>query len=161
MVQGGSEESKSKEPAFSIIEREKQKCKAAVELANKAQRMAELEATKRKLAEMKFKREAEEKQKAMDALMHSDIQYRKYTKEEIEVATNYFSAASKVGEGGYGPVFKGTLDHTPVAIKVLGADISQGDKQFQREVTPYHPASFAGSVSSEIVLLLSIYRLRS
>lgn len=40
----------------------------------------------------------------------------------------------KVGEGGYGPVYKGTLDHTPVAIKVLRPDAAQGKKQFQQEV---------------------------
>ncbi|KAL7140343.1 hypothetical protein ABFS83_09G114600 [Erythranthe nasuta] len=124
----------AQEAAMAIVEREKLKCKAAVEVAYKAQRIAELESEKRKRAEMKFKQESEEKQKAIDALAHSEIRYRRYTTQEIELATNYFSASEKVGEGGYGPVFKATLDHTPVAIKVLRPDMSQGDKQFQREV---------------------------
>ncbi|KAL6559986.1 hypothetical protein OROGR_005103 [Orobanche gracilis] len=122
------------ETALAIVEREKLMCKAAVEVAHRAQRIAELETEKRKLAEKKFKQESEEKQKAIDALARSEIRYRRYTMDEIETATDYFLAANKIGEGGYGPVFKARLDHTPVAIKVLRPDISQGEKQFQREV---------------------------
>lgn len=124
----------SSETAMAIVEREKMKCKAAVELANTAQRIAELEAEKRRNAEMMFKAESEEKEKAINALAHTEIQYRKYTMEEIQHATNNFVGSEKIGEGGYGPVFRATLDHTPVAIKVLRPDMSQGDKQFQREV---------------------------
>lgn len=119
---------------MAIVEREKMKCKAAVELAQTAQRIAELESEKRRTAEMKFKAESEEKEKAINALANTEIQYRKYTMEEIQQATNYFAGTEKIGEGGYGPVFQATLDHTPVAIKVLRSDISQGEKQFQREV---------------------------
>ncbi|KAK4758940.1 hypothetical protein SAY87_020241 [Trapa incisa] len=60
--------------------------------------------------------------------------YRKYTMQQIEEATDYFSDALKIGEGGYGPVYKATLDHTPVAIKALRSNISTGFVQFQREV---------------------------
>lgn len=129
------EENNLEESAMAMIEREKMKCQAAVEVAQKAQRIAELESEKRKRAEMKFKLESEERKKAVDALAHSEVQYRRYTVEEIQKATNYFSGSDKIGEGGYGPVFLGTLDHTAVAIKVLRPDISQGEKQFQREVT--------------------------
>ncbi|GER28389.1 protein kinase family protein [Striga asiatica] len=122
------------EAALAIVEREKLMCKAAVEVAHKAQRIAELESEKRKHAELKYKQESEEKQKAIDALARSEIRYRRYTMDEIEIATDYFLAANKIGEGGYGPVFKATLDHTPVAIKVLRPDISQGEQQFQKEV---------------------------
>lgn len=124
----------SQETAFAMVEREKMKCKAAVELANTAQRIAELEAEKRKSAEMKFKVEAEEREKAIHALSQTEIRYRKYTMEEIQQATNFFAGTQKIGEGGYGPVFKAKLDHTPVAIKVLRPNMSQGEKQFQREV---------------------------
>ncbi|CAI9757690.1 unnamed protein product [Fraxinus pennsylvanica] len=120
--------------AMDMVEREKQKCKAAVEIAQKAQRIAELESEKRKLAEIKFKHEAEEKMKALDALARNEIRCRKYSIEEIEIATNYFSDSEKIGEGGYGPVYKATLGHTSVAIKVLRSEISQGQKQFHREV---------------------------
>nr|WIL59792.1 nodulation protein [Melilotus officinalis] len=57
-----------------------------------------------------------------------------YTLEEIETATQNFSLSMKIGEGGYGPVFKGQLDHTHVAIKILRPDANQGRKQFLQEV---------------------------
>lgn len=65
---------------------------------------------------------------------HSAISYKKYTIEDIEKATNSFSPSLKVGEGGYGPVFKCDLDHTKVAVKVLRPDAAQGRTQFQQEV---------------------------
>ncbi|KAL2534044.1 Protein kinase protein with adenine nucleotide alpha hydrolase-like domain [Abeliophyllum distichum] len=124
----------SQEAALAIVEREKQKCKAAVEAAHKAQQMAEMESERRKRAELKFKFESQEKQKAMEALSRIEVRYRKYSIDEIEVATNCFSRSRKIGEGGYGSVFKATLSQTSVAIKVLRPDISQGQKQFQREL---------------------------
>ncbi|KAI8030765.1 Beclin-1-like protein [Camellia lanceoleosa] len=74
----------------------------------------------------------------------SEIRYRKYPIKEIEVATDYFSNSLKIGEGGYGPVYKAFLDHTPVAIKVLRSEMSQGNKQFQRELhkTSKHGSSY-------------------
>ena len=46
------------------------------------------------------------------------------------MATERFSDELKIGEGGYGPVYRASLDHTPVAIKVLRPDAHQGRKQF-------------------------------
>ncbi|KAI3694222.1 hypothetical protein L1987_77184 [Smallanthus sonchifolius] len=63
-----------------------------------------------------------------------DPRYRRYTIEEIEKATEYFSTARRIGEGGYGPVYKCHLDHTPVAVKVLRPDAAEGKSQFQQEV---------------------------
>ncbi|XP_034928280.1 U-box domain-containing protein 35 [Populus alba] len=124
----------AEEAALAIAEREKAKSKAAIEAAEAAQRIAELESQKRINAEMKAHREAEEKRKALDALANSDVRYRRYPIEEIEAATDYFSESRKIGEGGYGPVYKGYLDHTSVAIKVLRPDAAQGRSQFQQEV---------------------------
>ncbi|KAL3618218.1 hypothetical protein CASFOL_038539 [Castilleja foliolosa] len=131
-----AEAKQNQESALSIIEREKQKCNAAVDIAHKAQRIAELESEKRKRAERKYKHESEEKQKAIDActLVRNVVRYRRYSIEEIEAATNNFADSDKIGEGGYGPVFKGAIDHTPVAVKLLRSEISEGKKQFQREV---------------------------
>ena len=61
-------------------------------------------------------------------------EYRRYTIEEIEKATNFFSESLKIGEGGYGTVYRCYLDHTPVAVKVLHPDAAQGRSQFLREV---------------------------
>ncbi|XWS70637.1 hypothetical protein CRYUN_Cryun03dG0063800 [Craigia yunnanensis] len=124
----------AEEAALAIAEKEKAKSKAAIEAAEAAQRIAELEAQKRVNAEMKALKESEEKRKALDELAHSDLRYRKYRIEEIEAATEFFSEVLKIGEGGYGPVYKARLDHTPVAIKILRPDAAQGRSQFQQEV---------------------------
>uniref|UniRef100_A0A7N0V0E5 RING-type E3 ubiquitin transferase n=1 Tax=Kalanchoe fedtschenkoi TaxID=63787 RepID=A0A7N0V0E5_KALFE len=124
----------AEESALAIVEREKAKCRAAIEAAEAAQRLAEMEAQRRRHAEMKARKEAEEKNRALNVLAQNDVRYRKYTIEEIEQATDKFAGSKKIGEGGYGPVYRGYLDHTPVAIKVLRPDAAQGRKQFQQEV---------------------------
>ncbi|MCL7027925.1 hypothetical protein MKW94_023515 [Papaver nudicaule] len=124
----------AEETALAMAQKEKAKCIAALEAAEAAQRIAELEAHKRMSAEMKAMKESEDKKRALSALAHSDLRYRKYTIEEIEAATECFAEHRKIGEGGYGPVFKCYLDHTPVAVKVLRPDAAQGRSQFQQEV---------------------------
>ncbi|KAL0297201.1 UNVERIFIED_CONTAM: U-box domain-containing protein 34 [Sesamum radiatum] len=131
----GLEQARSaEEAALALLEVEKAKCRAAVEAAEKAQELAKRETRRRKQAELRANREAKEKSRALTILSNNDVRYRKYTIEEIEAATNKFSRSSKIGEGGYGPVFKGKLDHTRVAVKVLRPDAAQGRKQFQQEV---------------------------
>ncbi|KAL3745768.1 hypothetical protein ACJRO7_014826 [Eucalyptus globulus] len=124
----------AEEAALALAEKEKAKSKAAMEAAEAAQRIAELEAHKRINAEMKAIKEAEEKKKVLDALAQSDVRYRRYSIEEIENATEFFLESRKIGEGGYGPVYKCYLDHTLVAIKVLRPDAAQGRSQFLQEV---------------------------
>ncbi|KAK8550402.1 hypothetical protein V6N12_039113 [Hibiscus sabdariffa] len=122
------------EAALAMAEKEKAKCKAALEAAEAARKLAEMEAHRRRQAELKAKKEADQKTRALNVLAKNDVRYRKYVIEEIEEATENFAASNKIGEGGYGPVYKGKLDHTPVAIKVLRPDAAQGKKQFQQEV---------------------------
>ncbi|KAL2553879.1 Protein kinase protein with adenine nucleotide alpha hydrolase-like domain [Forsythia ovata] len=124
----------AEEAALAIAEKEKAKCRAAVQKAEAAQRIAELEAQKRINAEMKALKESEERRKVIEKMVHNDVRYRKYSIEEIEAATEYFSESRKIGEGGYGPVYKCYLDHTQVAVKVLRPDAAQGRSQFQQEV---------------------------
>ncbi|KAA8528206.1 hypothetical protein F0562_035543 [Nyssa sinensis] len=124
----------AEEAALAIAEKEKAKSKAAIEAAEAAQRIAELEAQNRINAEMKALKETEEKNKVLNTLAKSDVRYRKYTIEEIEAATIFFSESRKIGEGGYGPEYKCDLNHTPVAVKVLRPDAAQGRSQFQQEV---------------------------
>ncbi|XP_074581017.1 U-box domain-containing protein 35-like [Curcuma longa] len=94
---------------------------------------ASFKTTKRFSTEMKSDDETEEK-KGFNDLSHTDLRYRRYTIEEIEAATEHFAENRKIGEGGYGPVYKCYLDHTPVAIKVLRPDAAHGRSQFQQEV---------------------------
>lgn len=124
----------AEEAALEIVKMEQAKCRAAVEAATMAQKLADMEAKKRMEAETKAQREAEEKKRVLSTLAKNDIRYRKYNMQEIEKATNNFSSLLKIGEGGYGPVYRAIMDHTPVAVKLLKADAVQGMQQFQQEV---------------------------
>ncbi|KDP32521.1 hypothetical protein JCGZ_14724 [Jatropha curcas] len=58
-----------------------------------------------------------------------------YTYKELRIATENFNPANKVGEGGFGSVYKGVLkDGSVVAIKVLSADSRQGLREFLTEI---------------------------
>ncbi|XP_017407546.1 U-box domain-containing protein 35 isoform X2 [Vigna angularis] len=149
----------NQEAAEEIAEKEKEKSKAAKETAEMAKRLARLETKRRANVEGKYLKEAEEMRKALKNLQETDKRYRKYTLEEIEKATNEFSEAQKIGEGGYGPVYKCYLDHTAVAVKVLRAGSAQGETQFQQELnilgTIRHPnmVLLVGACPEEGVLI--------
>ncbi|XP_019192626.1 PREDICTED: G-type lectin S-receptor-like serine/threonine-protein kinase At4g27290 [Ipomoea nil] len=53
----------------------------------------------------------------------------------IEMATNYFSIENKLGQGGFGPVYKGILPNgQEIAAKRLSKISGQGIEQFKNEV---------------------------
>ncbi|XVF27804.1 hypothetical protein REPUB_Repub14bG0140300 [Reevesia pubescens] len=53
----------------------------------------------------------------------------------IEAATNKFSIDNKLGEGGFGPVFKGILPNgQEIAVKRLSVRSSQGAEEYKNEV---------------------------
>ncbi|KAL8107815.1 cysteine-rich receptor-like protein kinase 26 isoform X1 [Apium graveolens] len=53
----------------------------------------------------------------------------------IEVATNYFSDNNKLGQGGFGAVYKGTLQNgQKIAVKRLSRGSNQGQQEFINEV---------------------------
>ncbi|KAL5212274.1 hypothetical protein ABZP36_023121 [Zizania latifolia] len=89
----------AEEEALALVQMEKAKCRAALEAAEAAQRIAELEAQKRLRAEWKAKREAEERRRATDAMSNTDLRYRRYSIDDIEAATHKFDKALKIGEG--------------------------------------------------------------
>ncbi|KAL1197724.1 U-box domain-containing protein 52 [Cardamine amara subsp. amara] len=110
----------SEKSTKSIVEKERAN-KAAMDASETASKIAELETQRRAI-------------EAAGTFSDSNLRYRRYVIGEIEEATNSFDNANKIGEGGYGPVYKGYLDHTPVAVKVLRPDAAQGRSQFQREI---------------------------
>ncbi|RDX79935.1 Cold-responsive protein kinase 1, partial [Mucuna pruriens] len=60
---------------------------------------------------------------------------RLYSYKELRKATEDFSPANKIGEGGFGSVYKGRLkDGKVAAIKVLSAESRQGVKEFLTEI---------------------------
>ncbi|KAL2896804.1 U-box domain-containing protein 52 [Bienertia sinuspersici] len=124
----------SEELAESFMEKEKAKSKVATDASEAHRRLSELEAQKRVNEEMNAFKEADENNKKAINCVNTSVRYRRYSIEEIETATEFFTESRKIGEGGYGPVFRCQLDHTLVAVKVLRPDAAQGRSQFQQEV---------------------------
>ncbi|WOL18955.1 hypothetical protein Cni_G27752 [Canna indica] len=65
---------------------------------------------------------------------HGAENFAVFSLSELEKATQNFDMESKIGEGGYGCVYKGFLRHTTVAIKKLNPQGRQGKEEFQREM---------------------------
>ncbi|GKC31018.1 U-box domain-containing protein kinase family protein, partial [Tanacetum coccineum] len=60
--------------------------------------------------------------------------YNEFSFTEIQDATRNFDQSLKIGEGGYGSIFRGFLQHTKVAIKMLHSQSIQGPSEFQQEL---------------------------
>ncbi|KAI8544631.1 hypothetical protein RHMOL_Rhmol08G0311700 [Rhododendron molle] len=145
----------AQDAALALAEMEKQKTRVALEAAKTSRRLAELEVQKRKNAEMKAMHEAEERKKAMEALARTEIRYRKYTIEEIEIATEYFSSSLKIEVLSY-------MRH-PHMVLLLGACPEYGcivyeymengsleDRLFRRNNTPPLPWRTRFKIAAEI-----------
>ncbi|OAP18908.1 hypothetical protein AXX17_AT1G54670 [Arabidopsis thaliana] len=53
----------------------------------------------------------------------------------IQNATNNFSISNKLGQGGFGPVYKGKLqDGKEIAVKRLSSSSGQGKEEFMNEI---------------------------
>ncbi|XP_057766382.1 probable LRR receptor-like serine/threonine-protein kinase At1g53440 [Salvia miltiorrhiza] len=64
-----------------------------------------------------------------------DLQTGYFTLRQIKAATNNFDNANKIGEGGFGPVYKGILsDGTAIAVKQLSSKSRQGNREFVNEI---------------------------
>ncbi|KAH9660260.1 Receptor-like serine/threonine-protein kinase [Citrus sinensis] len=65
----------------------------------------------------------------------TDPDLREYSLADIEAATDRLSIENKLGEGGYGPVYKGVLpDGQIIAVKKLSKTSTQGFEEFKNEV---------------------------
>ncbi|KAM4101026.1 hypothetical protein ACJW30_05G112500 [Castanea mollissima] len=68
-------------------------------------------------------------------LKRLDLQTCFFTYRQIKAATNNFNAANKLGEGGFGSVYKGILsDGTVIAVKQLSSKSRQGSREFVNEI---------------------------
>ncbi|XAR66614.1 Non-specific serine/threonine protein kinase [Bertholletia excelsa] len=64
-----------------------------------------------------------------------ELQTGSFTLKQIKAATNNFDSANKIGEGGFGPVYKGILsDGTVIAVKQLSSKSRQGNREFLNEI---------------------------
>ncbi|XP_030480448.2 probable LRR receptor-like serine/threonine-protein kinase At1g07650 [Cannabis sativa] len=70
-----------------------------------------------------------------EVLRGLDLQTGFFTFKQIKSATNNFDAANKIGEGGFGSVYKGVLlDGTIIAVKQLSSKSKQGNREFVNEI---------------------------
>ncbi|KAJ7981864.1 putative Kinase [Quillaja saponaria] len=64
-----------------------------------------------------------------------DLQTGYFTLRQIKAATGNFDPANKIGEGGFGPVYKGVLsDGVVIAVKQLSSKSKQGNREFVNEI---------------------------
>ncbi|CAA0808445.1 Probable leucine-rich repeat receptor-like serine/threonine-protein kinase [Striga hermonthica] len=72
-----------------------------------------------------------------EGTIHQDLKGLEgsFSLRQIKAATNNFDLANKIGEGGFGPVYKGKLsDGTIIAVKQLSSKSKQGNREFVNEI---------------------------
>ncbi|EHA8589952.1 hypothetical protein COCNU_scaffold013660G000010 [Cocos nucifera] len=63
------------------------------------------------------------------------LQTSYFSLKQIQAATNNFDLANKIGEGGFGPVYKGVVrDGSVIAVKQLSPKSKQGNHEFLNEI---------------------------
>ncbi|KAJ0454368.1 putative protein kinase RLK-Pelle-DLSV family [Helianthus annuus] len=83
----------------------------------------------------KGKQEAPPPQENLDTNEISTAESLQYSFGIIKAATNDFSENNKLGQGGFGLVYKGKLqDGQEIAVKRLSRDSGQGEQEFKNEV---------------------------
>ncbi|CAK9326828.1 unnamed protein product [Citrullus colocynthis] len=71
-----------------------------------------------------------------EELFEIDERPHTYSYSELRNATEGFSSSNKLGEGGFGPVYKGILnDGRVIAVKQLSVKSDQGRNQFVAEIS--------------------------
>ncbi|KAL0758494.1 hypothetical protein Bca101_074644 [Brassica carinata] len=113
---------------------EKERYMKAIKEVEAAKALLAREYCQRQIAEVNALKNYLEKKKVIDQLLGTDQRYRKYTIEEIFIATEGFSPEKVVGEGGYGKVYSCSLDSTPAAVKVVRLDTPEKKQEFLKEV---------------------------
>jgi serine/threonine protein kinase len=71
-----------------------------------------------------------------DQIQNSSMAPKKYQLKELKKATGGFSQQNKLGEGGFGTVYKGILrNNKEIAVKRVSKNSRQGKQEFMAEVT--------------------------
>ncbi|KAH9558399.1 hypothetical protein CY35_06G006100 [Sphagnum magellanicum] len=63
-----------------------------------------------------------------------DVQPRMYAYKDLQKATNNFHDNMKLGQGAFGAVYKGMLDGSEIAVKLLLPEVQQGMEEFSNEI---------------------------
>ncbi|XP_057726273.1 probable leucine-rich repeat receptor-like serine/threonine-protein kinase At3g14840 [Arachis stenosperma] len=68
-------------------------------------------------------------------LNNLELQTGMFSIRQIKTATNNFDIVNKIGEGGFGSVYKGELPNgTKIAVKQLSSKSKQGNREFLNEI---------------------------
>ncbi|KAJ3674889.1 hypothetical protein LUZ60_005505 [Juncus effusus] len=71
----------------------------------------------------------------LEYILNPNAEYQVFDSTTLKNATDNFSETNKLGKGGFGPVYKGTLsDGQEIAVKLLSGSSGQGTKEFKNEV---------------------------
>ncbi|KAL0300968.1 UNVERIFIED_CONTAM: putative LRR receptor-like serine/threonine-protein kinase [Sesamum radiatum] len=82
-----------------------------------------------------YRRRKRQKNFEDEVLLGVDVRPYTFSYSELKTATDDFSPDNKLGEGGFGPVYKGRLeDGRVVAVKQLSMASHQGKSQFVAEI---------------------------
>ncbi|KAF5737577.1 hypothetical protein HS088_TW13G00462 [Tripterygium wilfordii] len=87
---------------------------------------------------------------------------RLFSYDELKIATDNFSASNKIGEGGFGSVYKGFLqDGTVVAVKVLSVELEsmQGEREFVSELAVFSNIKHENLITLQGCCVEETYRL--
>ncbi|XP_062199446.1 cysteine-rich receptor-like protein kinase 43 [Phragmites australis] len=77
-----------------------------------------------------------EKEEEADLEAIAAREHRSFSYETLSAATRAFAEKNRLGQGGFGPVYRGRLeDGREVAVKRLGAASRQGAREFRNEAT--------------------------
>ncbi|KAG6579626.1 U-box domain-containing protein 35, partial [Cucurbita argyrosperma subsp. sororia] len=129
------DEIKNREVAAKEFAREERTKREALRREAKyVKERAEREGIYRKEAETKALQDAKEKGKHENALEGPLQQYQHFQWEDIVSATSSFSEDLKLGMGAHGTVYKCSLHHTTVAVKVLHSRDDHKKTQFLQEL---------------------------
>ncbi|XP_010520029.1 PREDICTED: probable L-type lectin-domain containing receptor kinase S.5 [Tarenaya hassleriana] len=80
-------------------------------------------------------KEGEENPSDIEAeIDHCAINPRKFKLRELKKATNHFSPQNKLGQGGFGMVFKGSWKNRDIAVKRVSEKSHQGKQEFISEI---------------------------
>jgi len=118
-----------------MVSDEKAKQLEVINEVEQARKSFTREAYSRYKTEMATSMISQDKVQIVDAILSKSRSCRRYSKKDIELATDNFSEERKIGEGGYGNVYRCTLDHTEVAVKVIQEDSIDKTDEFLKEVT--------------------------
>ncbi|CAH1428186.1 unnamed protein product [Lactuca virosa] len=73
--------------------------------------------------------------KVFTELRALELQTGYFSLRQIKAATHNFYPAKKIGEGGFGPVYKGVLsDGSEITVKQLSTRLKQGNREFVTEI---------------------------